>query len=195
MLKRFVLISGTFMLLSWGCKKNQANVIQHNVKAGDTTSQGIHFVSYNASFGNIPGLVPTVNLDIDQDGINDIQIHYASSVSDSGNPCAVHFSKFTVQPFDSAKNVFFAIAPDGAPPCLQAGAQIGSVTNWQNGKALLSSYVYSLAPCKDQTPQIAGNWYPPGGYLGFKIEGKSKTYIGWIWLGWFDINGYAYLEY
>jgi len=196
MIKQFILYFVLLLAIS-GCKKDPQIIHKVlDIKAGDSTSPGVHYVRVNYTFNGWSNAAYL--LDIDKTNPYDFYFsyYYYSSFSQYGYG-------LSADPASPNKSAFVYLDSVGYPIPLQTGELISDTLHWVNNKSNISFYEVSVVSVPGQKGYNSGLWYNiPEGYLAFKIVDKktSLTYKGWIKIVQkfsvsSEINGYAYVVY
>jgi hypothetical protein len=160
-----------------GCKKDpQIKPLVLDINAGDSTSQGIHFVKLNKTLSSYN---PTsFALYVIEDRVSYFEFEaYIQHYS----PQAYSVLDF-VNSISPLKNAFICIDVKGHPRALNFGDRINDTMNWLDSTNLLLLEA-EIGP-QPFFISYVGNWrFTSDKYLGFKIIDRLLTYKGWIRIG------------
>jgi hypothetical protein len=184
---RFFLYFFLVLLLA-SCKKGPQIIHKVlDIKAGDSTSPGVHYVKINKSIQN----GHFADFYFQFSGANDLFIDNTFTWE---NPVTSIWI-FSINPVNPLNSEFICVDPKGFPVQLPFGDLISDTLRWTNkSNNVIWEEAHSGMP--NGYDDLYGNWqHSTEGFLGFKVVGKTMTYKGWIRIGLYYVKDYAYVEY
>ena len=171
MLNRSILYIALLLLFA-GCKKDPQIIHKVlDIKAGDSTSPGVHYVRLNASFD----VWPNTDYYLSIDKMNSCDFHF-NFYFNSIDPIA-NTSTFSIEPVSQYSSAYLCVDRSGYPVNFQLGDTINDALNWTDNQRKFVIYYESYdARSGKSIYNYSGNWLKnPVGFIAFKIVDRKTS--------------------